>query len=132
MDKAAKVEEIERLTGQFNSSIVALCADYRGLTVEQITNLRSGLKEKGAYGKVVKNTLAKISANKAHEAGDQEEVQKFVALFNGPSLVVFSENDPVSPAKVLANFAKTNEALEIKGGFFEGKFLDVDAVKNLA
>ncbi len=132
MDKAEKIQEVESLKGAFSSSIVALCADYRGLTVEQATNLRAGLKEQGAYGKVVKNTLAKISVNEAHKEADQEEVQKFVATLDGPSFVVFSEADPVSPAKVLAKFAKEYEALEIKGGFFEGKYLDIAEVHNLS
>ncbi|MCI5064928.1 50S ribosomal protein L10 [bacterium] len=132
MEKAKKIQEVDSLVEAFNSSIVALCADYRGLTVEQITNLRSGLKEQGAFGKVVKNTLAKISVDKAHAEGDADEVQKFASLFQGPSLVVFSKDDPVAPAKVLAKFAKEHEELEIKGGFFEGKFLDVDGVKNLS
>jgi large subunit ribosomal protein L10 len=132
MDKAQKIQEVESLTGDFSSSIVALCADYRGLTVEQITNLRNGLKEHGAFGRVVKNTLAKISVEKAHKDGESEEVQKFSALFEGPSLVVFSSEDPVSPAKVLAKYAKEFKALEIKGGFFEGRFLDVSEVENLS
>jgi large subunit ribosomal protein L10 len=132
MDKAEKIQEVESLSNAFSSSIVALCADYRGLTVEQITNLRAGLKEQGAYGQVVKNTLAKISVNKAHQESDEEEVQKFAATFSGPSLVIFSENDPVSPAKVLAKYAKEYQALEIKGGFFEGRYLDVTEVENLS
>lgn len=132
MDKAEKIQEVESLSNAFSSSIVALCADYRGLTVEQITNLRAGLKEQGAYGQVVKNTLAKISVNKAHHEADEEEVQKFAATFSGPSLVIFSESDPVSPAKVLAKYAKEYQALEIKGGFFEGKYLDVTEVENLS
>ena len=132
MDKAEKIQEVESLSNAFSSSIVALCADYRGLTVEQITKLRAGLKEQGAYGQVVKNTLAKISVNKAHHEADEEEVQKFVATFSGPSLVVFSESDPVSPAKVLAKYAKDYQALEIKGGFFEGKYLNVTEVENLS
>jgi large subunit ribosomal protein L10 len=132
MDKAEKIQEVESLSNAFSSSIVALCADYRGLTVEQITNLRAGLKEQGAYGQVVKNTLAKISVNKAHQESDEGEVQKFAATFSGPSLVIFSENDPVSPAKVLAKYAKEYQALEIKGGFFEGRYLDVTEVENLS
>lgn len=132
MDKAEKIQEVESLSNAFSSSIVALCADYRGLTVEQITNLRAGLKEQGAYGQVVKNTLAKISVNKAHQESDEEEVQKFAATFSGPSLVIFSESDPVSPAKVLAKYAKEYQALEIKGGFFEGRYLDVTEVENLS
>ena len=80
MNKAEKAQEIEALESEFNSSIVALCADYRGLTVEQITSLRAGLKQQGATGKVVKNTLAKISVGKAYADGDSQEVQKFVCL----------------------------------------------------
>lgn len=137
MEAGEKRLQVEHLSEQFGSSIVALCADYRGLTVEQMTGLRRGLKEKGSVGHVVKNTLARISIKQAlgsdqADSKKQQESEKLANVFTGPSFVVFSKEDPVAPAKVLAEFAKSHEALQIKGGWFEGNFIDAEAVKNLS
>ena len=136
MNRKEKEQQVDSLAEQFGSAIVALCADYRGLTDQDMCTLRRDLRAKGATGRVVKNTLAKISVEKALNSGDEgsskEDVQKFIGMFQGPSLVVFSETDPSAPAKVLSDFAKGKEALEIKGGWFEGEFLDQGAVKELA
>lgn len=132
MDKAGKKQEVEFIGEHLKSSVLALCADYRGLTVDEITQLRSSLTESGAFGRVVKNTLAKVSIDQALTDGEREQVEKFKELFTGPSFVVFAGEDPAGPAKVMTKFAKEHENLEIKGGWFEGTCLELDGVKALS
>ncbi len=132
MDKAGKEKEVELIGGHLKKSVLAMCADYRGLTVDEITQLRAALTESGAFGRVVKNTLAKVSIDQALTDGSPEQVEKFKELFSGPSFVVFSEEDPAGPAKVMTKFAKEHENLEIKGGWFEGNCLEIDGIKELS
>lgn len=121
MDRAQKQIEIEALSKQLSKSALALCADYRGLTVGQVTVLRRNLRNAGATARVVKNKLAKRSVDAALKGADKEI---FLNVFKGPSFVVFSDTDPVAPTKVLTEFAKQNEKFEIKGAWVDGKFLD--------
>lgn len=134
MERAEKDNEIEFLTGVLSKSQIALCADYRGLNVAEITALRKKLRENGAIGKVVKNTLAKISAKKA--LGENGEVtdplQKFLDLFEGPSFLVYSDKDPIASAKVIQEFTKTKESFRIKGAWVDGGFVDNKGVDALA
>lgn len=135
MEKNIKNTELSRLETGFSSSPLALCADYRGLTVAQINILRQELKKVGASSKVVKNTLAKISANKVlGEGASADDLTKFLDVFKGPSLLVFTGEDIVAPAKVLVKLEKEYNALEIKGGWFEGTYVDkkgVDALSSM-
>ena len=132
MNRVEKREEIELLSGYLNKAQIALCADYRGLTVGQITELRRSLRKVGSVGRVVKNTLAKLSIESAYKNSDLEEVKKFQGIFEGPSLLVVSNEDPVSPSKVLAEFGKIYKPFQIKGGWFEGGFVDQGGVQALA
>jgi len=132
MDRAEKQTEIGYLTECFSKTKVALCGDYRGLTVAQITALRKELRPKGAYGRVVKNTLARLSANEVFKDADRAQLDKFIKAFDGPSFVVFSNDDPVAPAKVLSDFGKKNEKFQIKGGWFEGAYVDQAGVETLS
>lgn len=132
MNRAEKQQEIEFLTGSLKKAQLALCVDYRGLTVAQITTLRKSLRQSGATSRVVKNKLAKISAKKVLDGGDSGSIEKFVALFREPSFVVFAENDPVAPTKALTEFAKTTDKLKVKGAWLDGEYLDVAGVTNLA
>lgn len=132
MERAEKQSELENLDQNFKSSQIAICAHYQGLTVSQITGLRKRLHSSGFKGKVVKNTLASISAKRTLKDGGEEQLQKFLELFAGPSFLVFSEGDPVSPAKLLTEFGKENSAFKVKGAWFENSFLDVGAVDTLS
>lgn len=127
-ERAAKEKEVEMLTGSFAAADLVMCADYRGLTVSEITELRNQLRKVGAVSRVVKNTLAKISAGAAYDGGESGELEKFIDLFCGPSFLVFANDDLVAPAKVVSDFKKENEVFEIKGGWFEGKFINEDGV----
>lgn len=132
MDRADKQAEIEFLNGCFSGNQIAMCADYRGLTVAQLNGLRRELRDVGATSKVVKNTLAKISARESLKDSASEQVDKFLELFSGPSFIVFASDDVVSPAKVIAKYGKNLQQFEIKGGWFEGSFLDGEGVKQIS
>jgi large subunit ribosomal protein L10 len=132
MERAEKQAEVERLNGMFATTQVTLCGDYRGLSVAAITKLRRELRSKGAQGVVVKNTLARLSANGSFAGADKAQLEKFVSLLKGPSFVVFSDKDPVSPAKVLSDFAKKNDKFKIKGGWLDGAFVDQAGVETLS
>jgi large subunit ribosomal protein L10 len=99
-------------------------AEYRGLTVAHLDALRKVAREKGVYLHVLKNTLARRAV-----AGTPFEAAE--SLFVGPLIYGFSE-DAVAAAKVVSDFAKTNDKLVIKGGAYGGKALDVEGVKALA
>src|SRR5438105_4151409 len=99
-------------------------AEYRGLTVEHLNKLRVDARSKGVYLHVLKNTLARRAvAGTPFESASESMV--------GPLIYGFSE-DAVAAAKVIADFAKTNDKLVIKGGAYSGKALDVNGVKALA
>ncbi len=120
-EKAAVVADV---TAQVGKSQTLALAEYRGLTVAHLDNLRRQARDKGVYLHVLKNSLARRAV-----AGTSFEVagERMV----GPLIYSFSE-DAVAAAKVLADFAKTNDKLVIKGGAYAGKPLDVDGIKALA
>lgn len=111
----------EKLTNSKTTVVV----DYRGLSVAQVTELRKQLREAGVEFKVYKNTLIRRAAEQA----DLQELNEWLV---GPTALAFSEEDVVAPAKILYDFAKENEDLEIKVGIIEGKVSSVDEVKALA
>ena len=120
-EKAAVVEEV---IAQAAKSQTLTVAEYRGLTVAHLDALRKVAREKGVYLHVLKNTLARRAvAGTPFEAASESMV--------GPLIYGFSE-DAVAAAKVVSDFAKTNDKLVIKGGAYGGKALDVDGVKALA
>ena len=130
MDRAGKDAEIQFLVDQIKECKIALCLDYRGLTVSQVGELRSELRGAGAVSRVVKNTLAKRSIDVAMK--DADGSQEFSDLFVGPSFLIFGHDEIVSPAKVTDKFASQFEPLEIKGAWYEGGFLDKNGVAELA
>ena len=120
--KKAVVEEIKE---KLEKAQLVICTDYRGLNVEQVNELRNKLRVPGVEYRVLKNTMFRFALKEAGYESIAEQV-------NGPNAVVFSENDPVGPAKTLFDFAKTNKQLEVKIGILEGQLLTADAVKDLA
>ena len=125
MAKAEKVAAVAELKEEFESSNGAVLADYRGLSVAALRELRRSLGENARFS-VVKNTLTKIAVR---EAGLADEIQ---GLLEGPSAVAFVKGDPVVAAKGLREFAKANPALVIKGGFLEGKAMTPEEITRLA
>jgi len=120
-EKAAVVSDV---AAQAAKSQTLALAEYRGLTVEALNKLRVTARAQGVYLHVLKNTLARRAvAGTSFEAASESMV--------GPLIYGFSE-DAVAAAKVIADFAKTNDKLVIKGGAYGGKALDVNGVKALA
>lgn len=120
-----KKQIVAGLSEQFRTAVSGVLVDYCGLNVEQDTQLRNKLREAGVEYKIIKNTLARIAAK---EVGFDE----LDPILNGPTALAISMTDEVAPAKVLADFAKENEQLEIKSGFLDGKVVSLDEVKKLA
>ncbi|MGD8837068.1 MAG: 50S ribosomal protein L10, partial [Desulfobacteraceae bacterium] len=104
---------------------VVILTDYKGLDVEAMTQLRAKLREADVEYQVVKNTMLRL----ASEGTGAEAIKD---SFTGPSAIAMSYEDPVAPAKVLTDFAKDNDKLEIKIGVMDGKVLDISAIKALS
>lgn len=124
MDKAAKAESLKMLDGIFAESGSVVVARYTGLSVAEMTQFRSKLREQGASAKVVKNRLAKIALD--GKGGDAA-----AEMFVDQTLIAFSP-DPVAAAKGASEFAKDNEKLVIIGGLMDDKVLDTKGVEALA
>ena len=123
IDEKKKI--VEDIRKRFLESKVVILTDYKGLDVEKINELRRKLKESGVEYKVVKNTLLV-------RASEETDVSLIKDSFNGPSAIALSCDDPVAPAKILAEFANDHEALEIKVGIMNGNILDFSAIKKLS
>ena len=119
--KAAIVEEVVEKFEKASSVVL----DYRGLTVEEVTNLRKELREAGVEMRVIKNTYLKRAADKAGYEGLDD-------TFSGPTAVAFADEDVTAPARILSKFAEDHEALEIKGGMIEGKVVSLEEIHALA
>ena len=120
-----KKQVVAELVETLKSAQAGVLVDYRGLTVEQDTDLRRKLREAGVEYKVVKNTLTRFAAKEVGLDGLDEQL-------NGPTSLAVSAEDPVAPAKVIADFAKEVECLQIKAGFLDGNVISLEEVKTLA
>jgi len=122
-EKSLVVSEIKE---KFQQSSGIVLADYRGLTVAQVTQLRAKLRKAGVEYRVLKNTLVR-------RAADELGVEGLEPYLKGPTALAFSA-DPVAPAKILMDFAKENKLkkFQIKAGVLEGKVIGADNVKALA
>lgn len=121
-----KGQVVSEIMEKFQKSSGVVLADYRGLTVAQVTQLRAQLRQAGVEYRVLKNTLVRRAANEVGVEG----LDPYLA---GPTAVAFSA-DPVAPAKVLTEFAKANKlkSFQIKAGVVEGKVIGPEGVKALA
>ena len=124
MDRSQKAESVAFLTEVFNEAGAVVVTRNLGMTVAQSTALRIKVREAGASFKVAKNSLAKIAAKGTAYEGMSD-------LFTGPTGIAASA-DPVAAAKVVVDFAKTNDKLEIVGGAMGTVVLDADGIKALA
>jgi large subunit ribosomal protein L10 len=125
MARADKVATVAELTTRFQDANGAVLAEYRGLTVAQLAELRRSLGEQATFS-VVKNTLTKIAAS---DAGVADQLD---GLLVGPSAIAFISGDVVEAAKGLRDFAKSNPALVIKGGVIDGKSMVPAEIERLA
>ena len=122
---AKKETLVQAAAEKFESAASVVIVDYRGLTVEEVTNLRKQLRDAGVEMKVIKNSILSRAATKVGLDGLDE-------VFTGPTAVAFSNDDVVAPAKIIDEFAKDAKALEIKGGVIEGKVSSVEQITALA
>jgi large subunit ribosomal protein L10 len=127
MRRDQKEQVVDELTARLKAADTLLVADYRGLTMPQIDELRSRLLESGARFTVVKNTLTRRAA----EAAGTEAL---LALLDGPSAIAFLEadGDMVAAAKALADAARETQVLEIRGGIMQGRTVTAAEVESLA
>jgi large subunit ribosomal protein L10 len=124
VDRAEKRELVTGLNDAFKGAGSVVVAHYAGITVAQMNDLRTKMRQAGGTVKVAKNRLAKI----ALQGTDSE---KIIDLFNGQTLIAYSE-DPIAAPKVASDFAKGNDRLVILGGAMGATTLDADGVKALA
>jgi large subunit ribosomal protein L10 len=127
MRRDQKEQVVEELTARLKAADTLLVADYRGLTMPQIDELRTRLLESGARFTVVKNTLTRRAAEAAGTDG-------LLALLDGPSAIAFLEadGDMVATAKALADAARETNVLEIRGGIMQGRAVTAEEVQTLA
>lgn len=124
MNRTQKQDWVASVHDVFDASEIVIVTHYKGLNVAQITELRNKVREMGAGFKITKNSLAKLSLKDTQYEGLSD-------LFTGPTAVAYS-SDPVSAAKVIAEFAKKNEHLVMLGGAFGEHRLDEAGLKQLA
>jgi large subunit ribosomal protein L10 len=125
--KEDKERVVAELTERLRTTETLIVADYRGLTMTEIDELRGKLLEHGARFMVVKNTLTRRAA----EAAGTESL---LALLEGPTAIAFleSDGDPLAVAKALSDTARSTRVLTIRGGMFEGREIEAGAVEELA
>ena len=125
MPTQEKVEAVEELKTRLRGAKTVVLTEYRGLTVQQLSDLRKQLRAVSAQYKIVKNRLAKIAMT-------DSELARLGPHLKGPTGMVICNGDPVAAARALHTFAKTNQALAIKAGFVEGQVLPPADLKALS
>lgn len=120
-----KQQLVQEIASKFRDSQSTLLVDYRGLDVSEVTELRKQLREADVEFKVYKNSMAR-------RAVDAVELGELSDTLVGPTAIAFSNEDVVAPAKILNNFAKDHNELEIKGGVIEGQVASLEQIKELA
>ena len=116
---------VSELVEKFNTSKTIVVVDYRGLTVAQATKLRKQLREAGVIYKVCKNTMMK----RAFEGTDFAQLDEYL---EGPNAIAISKEDATAPARIICDFAKKAEALEVKAGVVEGSVYDAAGIQELS
>jgi large subunit ribosomal protein L10 len=125
MPRAQKEAKVKELTERFKSSQGAMFADFRGLTVKDVTELRRSLRDHDATFAVVKNTLTRIAAK---DAG----LEEVLSLLDGPTAIAFIAGDAVSGAKAVLDAAKRFPTLEVKGAIIDSRVLGAEDARALA
>ena len=116
---------VEQISEELNGAKAAVLVDYRGLTVEQDTELRKQLREAGVVYKVYKNTMI----NFAVKGTEFEELSKHL---EGPTAIAISKEDATAPARILFNFSKNAPKLELKAGVVDGTYYDEKGIQVIA
>ena len=120
-----KKQFVQELKQRLEKCCVAIVTDYKGLDVQTITELRAKFREANVEYQVIKNTMLRL-------ASEGTGVEAIKDSFKGPSAIALSYDDPVAPAKILTEFAKSNDKLQIKVGVMDGKVMDLTAIKALS
>lgn len=121
---SAKQEVVSEITAKFKDSQAVVIAEYRGLTVQEMTELRRNLRNEDVEFKIYKNTMTQ-------RAVDECGFNDLKEFLTGPNAIAFSK-DATAPARVLAKFAKKHEALVLKSGIVEGKIVDLATINELS
>lgn len=116
---------VEDIRTKFENCQSAILIDYRGLTVEEVTDLRNKFREAGVEYRVLKNTMIRRAVNALG-------IEGLDPVLEGPTAVAFGMEDAVAPAKIISEFIKQTEKTQIKAGVLEGKVVDVAEVNALA
>ena len=116
---------VEEISANIKDAQSVVVVDYRGLTVEQDTQLRKAMREAGITYKVYKNTMMNF-------AFKGTEFESLAPVLEGPSAIAISRDDATAPARVIAKFAKDAPALELKAGVVEGPFYDASGMQAVA
>mgnify|MGYP001336195149 CR=1 FL=1 len=124
MNKEQKKNYISDISAKFENSEAILVTHYQGLTMSQLDELRSQMREHGIKFQITKNRITKIALEKT-------KCKDLSNLFTGPTAVAFS-NDAIISARILSKFSKNNENLKLLGGFMENDILDQEAIQNVA
>lgn len=125
MPSAKNIELLNEIENKLQENRHFILVEYKGLTVEEMTNLRRSLREAESELKVIKNTLFEIALKNAN-------IQGFEDYLTGPNAVVYVKEDPVAASKKIVAFAKDHEALKIKAGFVEGHVFDAKKIEELS
>lgn len=120
-----KQQEVNELVEKLKKSKTILLADYRGITVEQVTKLRNDLRAAKVEYRVIKNNLIRLAAKEC----DLSDLDPYLA---GPTALLLSYEDYTAPAKIILNTAKEVKTLNVKGGWVDGTIIDANGVKDLA
>jgi len=121
-EKKKVVKEIEQ---KLQNALLVVFTDYRGINVEEMTELRNKLRQPGVEYKVLKNTMTRFALE---NLGYKDVVEHI----DGPNAVLFSREDPVAPAKAIFDFNKAHKKLEVKVGILEGQMISAEKIKSLA
>lgn len=127
MPSEKKIQIVEQLKEKLSRVRGVVLTDYQGLSVPEVEVLRKCLREVGADYQVVKNTLLNLALKDSSKLFSSSALQ-----LTGPTALVLSYEDEIKPLKALYDFAKEHDALQIKGGFFEGVFLAAEKLKEIA
>ena len=125
MARPEKVKEVEELTDRFTRSSIAIVTDYRGLTVANMVDFRSRLREGGIDYRVSKNTLARFAADQSGREAIKDDLV-------GPTAIAFGFDDPVQAAKVVTEFARTSRILQVRGAMLGDRHIGAEDVSRLA
>jgi large subunit ribosomal protein L10 len=120
-----KVSSVSELHDKFARAVSAVLADFRGLTVQELTDLRQQLREASLELAVVKNTIAR-------RAVQQTTCEKLSPYLRGPTSITFSYRDTAAPAKVLSAYVKKQPKLAVRAGLFEGEVVPAEKISEIA